>query len=144
MNIIYLNFLDNYRIISEILDIKNNLGVDFMSVSGHKIGALKGIGFLYKKNGIEIEPLIYGTQEKGMRGSTENVVGIISLGKALELYEVDFEKIVNCREYIINELIDRKNVKINGHRFIRLPNNISITLKDNTHVKILLKLKKNS
>ena len=113
------------------IDIKNNLSVDFMSVSGHKIGALKGIGFLYKKNGIEIEPLIYGTQEKGMRGSTENVVGIISLGKALELYEVDFEKIVSCREYIINELIDRKSVKINGHRFIRLPNNISITLKDN-------------
>ena len=99
--------------------------------ANNEIGTLKGIGFLYKKNGVEIEPLIYGTQEKGMRGSTENVVGIISLGKALELYEVDFEKIVSCREYIINELIDRKSAKINGHRFIRLPNNISITLKDN-------------
>ena len=56
----------------------SELGIDLMSASGHKISpVLKGIGFLYKKNNIQIQPLIYGMQEYGLRGGTENVFGIV-------------------------------------------------------------------
>ena len=63
----------------------NNYGIDLMSVSGHKFGCPKGIGFLYIRNDIQIEPLIYGTQERGMRGGTENVPYIMGMKKAVEI-----------------------------------------------------------
>lgn len=109
----------------------NDLGIDLLSVSGHKIGALKGIGFLYKKNNIKIEPLIYNMQENGMRGGTENVAGIISLGKAIELYNDTSENVIRCRNYMIDELIIKTKVKLNGSFIYRLPNNINITLRQN-------------
>ena len=68
------------------LDVKA-LGVDMAVFSAHKLGALKGCGVLYKKPTIELEPLVYGSQEQGLFSGTENVLGIASLSKAIENYE---------------------------------------------------------
>lgn len=85
------------------LDVQD-IDVDFVTFSGHKLGALKGCGVLYKKSNICIEPLVYGSQESGLFGGTENVLGIASLGKAIELY--DYSKINNFnREFVYNYLI---------------------------------------
>lgn len=62
-----------------------DLGVDMLSAAGHKFGALKGVGFLYVKNGVEIQPLIYGgSQERGVRGGTTNALGVLSMAEALK------------------------------------------------------------
>lgn len=64
-----------------------SLGVDLYSVSSHKVGAVKGSGFIYVRKGLQISPLIYGGgQESGLRSSTENVGGILSFAKASEIY----------------------------------------------------------
>lgn len=72
------------------IDVKK-LGIDMMSMSGQKIHAPKGIGFLYVKEGIELEPLIYGSQENNMRGGTSNVPYIVGLAKAIELLDKKFK-----------------------------------------------------
>ena len=111
------------------------LGVDMMSVSGHKISsALRGIGFLYKRNGINIQPLIYGSQENGMRGSTENTYGIIGLSKALEYCDTSIptvEKLTRRRDYFIEYLEFKFGCKLNGHPKSRLPNNVNVTFSQN-------------
>lgn len=104
------------------------LCADMISVSAQKLGGLKGVGFLYKKEGIEIQPLIYGSQEQGQRGGTENVVGIVALGEAIK--QIDYSKtnkIKHLRDYLIKELVERLGCKINGSMTDRLPNNINIT-----------------
>lgn len=124
----------------ESIDVEE-LGIDMMSASGHKISpVLKGIGFLYIKNGINIHPLIYGSQEKGVRGGTENVFGIIGLAKAIELCNVDAMNIVKMsvkRNYFINMLKSKFNCKLNG-ALCRLPNNINVTFPQNITGESLL------
>ena len=113
------------------IDVKE-LDIDMMTVSGHKIGTPKGVGFLYKKSGIDINPLIYGSQMDGMRGGTENVPYIIGLAKAVELCQVNFKNtIALMRDYIINQLEERFDCEINGSMINRLPNNISVTFPQN-------------
>ena len=122
------------------IDIKE-LDVDFMSASGHKINVPKGIGFLYKKDGIEIDPLIYGSQMNGLRGGTENVPYIIGLSKAVELCDVSHEKVKELcdkRNYFINILKFEFDCKLNGSVIHRLPNNISITFPQNITGESLL------
>ena len=69
----------------------SKVDVDFMSISGHKIGAFSGVGVLVVKKGVPIDPLIYGHQENGIRGGTENVVGIASLDYALDTVDCSQE-----------------------------------------------------
>lgn len=111
------------------------LRIDMMSASGHKVSpVLKGIGFLYKKNGINIQPLIYGNQEGGLRGSTENTFGIIGLSKALEFCDVSDEKVAEMcekRDYFISCLETKFGCELNGHPIKRLPNNINVTFPQN-------------
>lgn len=118
------------------------LGVDMMSCSGHKISpVLRGIGFLYKKNDINIQPLIYGAQESGLRGGTENTYGIIGLSKALEYCDVSIEKInemCNKRDYFIGLLESKFDCKLNGDGWERLPNNINVTFPQNITGESLL------
>ena len=102
-------YLDCTGSISQIpVDVKK-LDVDMLGFSGHKIHALKGIGVLYKKENIELEPLVYGSQENGLFGGTEAVINIASLGKAVENY--DYSSISSNNrdyvyDYIINEIPD--------------------------------------
>ena len=90
------------------LDVKD-LNADLVIFSGHKLGALKGCGILYKKSTIELEPLIYGSQEGGLFGGTENVLGIATLGKAVEFYDYSSISSVNrdyVYDYILNNIPD--------------------------------------
>lgn len=123
------------------IDIER-LGIDLMSVSGHKISpVLKGIGFLYKKNSIDIQPLIYGAQESGLRGGTENTFGIIGLNKAIEFCDIIDEKnrsMYSKRDYFIDCLKHRFGCKLNGHPVERLPNNINVTFPQNITAEALL------
>lgn len=115
------------------IDVKE-LGIDMMSVSGHKIGCPKGIGFLYKKSNIDINPLIYGSQMDGLRGGTENVPYIIGMAKAVELIQkgTDYRLRMDIlRNAFIRQLISL-GWKINGSLYNRLPNNINVTFNQNT------------
>lgn len=106
------------------------LEVDMMSASAHKIGACKGTGFLYIRDGIEIKPLIYGSQMDGMRGGTENVAGIVGMAKAVELIKNDYDSerfLAMNRDYFINKLI-AIGCKLNGPSDNRLANNINVVL----------------
>lgn len=112
------------------------MGIDMLSASAHKIGGCKGTGFLYIKDGIEINPLIYGSQMDGMRGGTENVAGIMGMAKAVELIDLnDANNTKFTRDYFIDKLVDI-GCKLNGpygsavFRY-RLPNNINVILPDN-------------
>lgn len=104
-------------------------GIDLLSASGHKIGASKGIGFLFAKDGVAIDSLIVGGgQEGGRRAGTENVPGIAGLGKALELIKKEnLENVRNLRNYFMAEL-EKLGGKINGSREKRLANNVSVSL----------------
>lgn len=109
----------------------NEMGIDMMSASGHKISpVLKGVGFLYKRNSVHIRPLIYGSQESNLRGGTENTFGIIGLSKAIDYCDVSQENIDEMckkRDYFIGLLESKFGCKLNGHREQRLPNNINVT-----------------
>lgn len=107
--------------------------VDLISVSGHKISpVLRGIGFLYISNRVKdkFNPLIYGSQENSMRGSTENTYGIIGLAKAIKLLESkdeDMFSLSSISYYFMNELMTKFNCTINGSIFSKLPHIISVT-----------------
>ena len=120
----------------------NELGIDMMSASGHKISSvLKGVGFLYIKNGINIHPLIYGAQENGLRGGTENVFSIIGLAKAIELCDVGqkrLQELFEKREYFLGKLETKFGCKLNGNRWGRLPTNINVTFPQNITGEALL------
>ena len=81
--------------------------VDILTFSGHKLHALKGIGVLWKKKDIELKPLIYGSQEKGLCAGTENVLGIASLGKAVQDYDYSSISSTN-RDYVYDYIV--KNI----------------------------------
>lgn len=113
------------------IDVKD-MGIDMLSASGHKIGAPKGIGVLYKKKDVDIYPLIYGSQMNGLRGGTENVPYIVGMAKAVEHINIKMEDsyTIDCkRDILINRLKDI-GCKLNGPIKNRLPNNISIQLPE--------------
>ena len=109
----------------------NKHGIDMMSVSGHKFGCPKGIGFLYKRSGVSIESLIHGgSQEFGLRAGTENIPYIAGLNRAIEaLSEYDVQKVKEMRDYMIENLLRIGDCVINGSMTDRLANNISISFK---------------
>lgn len=114
------------------------MGIDMLSASSHKIGGCKGTGFLYIKDGVEINPLIYGSQMDGMRGGTENVAGIIGMAKAVELSDwKDGAATKMVRDYFIDKL-EGIGCTLNGPRDNRLPNNINVVLPDGIYGENIL------
>jgi cysteine desulfurase NifS len=116
------------------VDISNS-AVDLMSMSGHKFHGPKGIGALYVKKGIQIEPLIHGgKQERGIRAGTENVPAVVGMGEAAELAKHSLkhsERICDLRDKLeqgMRNLVS--TVKLNGHRDARLPNTLNLTLPE--------------
>ncbi len=112
------------------------LGVDMMTLNGSKVYGPKGVGILYSKFGIRLEPLIYGGgQEKGVRSGTENLPAILGLAKALELAEKNKREEVK-RLWALNKKLTNgilNNISktfLNGHPGKRLPNNVNITILD--------------
>lgn len=114
------------------IDVKA-MGIDMLSASAHKLeGGFKGVGLLYKKKDIEIQPIIYGSQNAGLRGGTENVAGIVGFAKAVELASEKMEDKLALsvkRDYFISELT-RNGCKLNGASVHRLPNNINVMLPE--------------
>ena len=132
---------DAVQAIGQILINVKELDIDLLTCSGHKIGAPKGIGFLYKRDGVNINPLIYGSQMDSMRGGTENVPYIIGLSKAIEYCDVSQKKINEMckkRNYFINLLERRFDCELNGDSYYRLPNNINVTFPQNITSESLL------
>ena len=111
------------------------MNIDLLSLSGHKIGAPKGIGALYIKKGVKIKNLIHGgQQEKGKRAGTENVIGIAALGKAIELAVSEMEDTTERLKYLRDKIINGvlKNIeysRLNGHPEERLPGNVNISFE---------------
>ncbi len=110
------------------IDVKKQ-SVDLMTLNGHKIHGLKGIGALYIKEGIKIIPLLHGGgHEKNLRSGTENVPGIVGFGKAAEIAkQKDIDNMRRLRDKLINGLLEIKGTKLNGSREKRLCNNINIS-----------------
>jgi cysteine desulfurase len=113
------------------IDVKK-LGVDMLSMSGHKIHAPKGIGVLYVKKGFKFSPFfIGGHQEGGRRGGTENTVSIIGLGRACELARENINlmntQVRELRDYLESQLLEKiPGTSVNGDIDNRLPNTLSI------------------
>ena len=116
------------------IDVKE-MNIDLLSLSGHKIGAPKGIGALYIRKGVKIKNLIHGgQQEKGKRAGTENVIGIAALGKAIELAVSEMEDTTERLKYLRDKIINGvlKNIeysRLNGHPEERLPGNVNISFE---------------
>jgi cysteine desulfurase len=113
------------------LDVRA-LGVDLLTISGHKIHGPKGIGALFIRNGTPIHPLLHGGhQERGMRAGTENLAGIVGFGKACEIaqdrWRAEVAQIQELRDYLHKLITDRiEEVHFNGHPTKRLPNTLNI------------------
>ncbi len=113
----------------------NKLNIDLLSLSAHKFYGPKGVGALYVKKGVKITSFIHGgAQERGKRASTENLPGIIGLGKAIELATENMEeynkKLLDLRDKTIEGLMARiPYIRLNGHRSNRLPGNVNISFQ---------------
>lgn len=107
-----------------------DLGVDTLSVSGHKIGALRGIGVLYIRKGLRVKSLFGdGSHEKEIRPGTENLPGILSLGKACEI-KTDWSALqMNIRKFE-DTILKKFDVKIAGQNVLRIPNTSSVAFKN--------------
>lgn len=106
--------------------------VDILTFSGHKLHALKGIGVLWKQKELNLKPLIYGSQEQGLCGGTENVLGIASLGKAVENYHYSSISSANrdyVYNYIMNNIPDSYLVGASIESGNRLPHNLYMCFK---------------
>lgn len=127
------------------IDVKE-MNIDLLSMSGHKFYGPKGIGTLYVREGTKLSKIQDGGhQEKDLRAGTENVPGIVGIGKAIELAYENFEektdKIRNLRNYCIEKMKENfNNVKVNGDEENRLPGNVNISFKNITGEEILLDL----
>ena len=127
------------------IDVKA-MGIDMLSISGHKFHGPKGVGVLYERKGIRLPSyIIGGEQEKGRRAGTENVAGIVGLGEALELAVTNMSetsaRMTRMRDRLIEGIeATIPEVKLNGHRTKRLPNNVNSSIKYIEGESILLML----
>ena len=122
------------------------LGIDLMSISSHKLYGPKGVGALYVKNGIDIDPMILGGgQESGLRSGTENVANIVGFGKACEIAKNNLQENIShmkkhCDTLIENVLHEIPKVTLNGHPKSRLPNNAHFTFLGVNGEDLIIKL----
>jgi len=112
----------------------DELGVDLLSISAHKLYGPKGVGALYIRKGTKLVSLVHGgEQERGRRAGTYNAPGIIGFGRAVELAQQEMnqeaERLTPLRDKLINGLLERiDHTRLNGHPQKRLPNNVNISV----------------
>lgn len=122
------------------------LSCDLLSLSGHKFYGPKGVGALYVRRGVRITPLLHGGgQEKKRRAGTHNVPGIVGLGKASELarknLSAETDRLTGLRDYLIESIESNlEDVRLNGHRTRRLPNNVNFCIEGIEGESIMLSL----
>ena len=127
------------------IDVKA-MGIDLLSLSGHKFHAPKGVGALYMKNSVHIERLIRGgAQERTQRAGTENLASIVGLGKAIELATADIDahnaKLIEMRDHMISEILTRiPETRLNGDATRRLPGNVNVSVRYIEGESLLLSL----
>jgi cysteine desulfurase len=125
---------DAAQSIGKIFVQVNELGVDMLSIAGHKLYAPKGVGVLYVRNGIELKNLMFGAgHESGRRPGTENLLEIVGLGKACAIARRDLQTnqvhLLEMRDFLLTEIkksLGEERVIINGHPEQRLPNTLSL------------------
>ena len=112
-----------------------DMDIDVMSISGHKIYAPKGVGALYVKNGVKIEPILAGgNQERGLRAGTINVPAIVGFGKAIEIATRDLvinqKKLKSIRNYFLSKVAENiTDVQVNGHPFQKVQGTVNISFQ---------------
>jgi len=120
--------------------------IDLLTIAGHKLNAPKGIGALYIRNGVKIQSIQHGgDHERNIRAGTENVPGIIGLGRACEIAKDNMsdkiKHLTSLRDKIINEVLTRiPQVKLNGHPTIRVPGNVNFSFSHIEGESLLLNL----
>jgi len=113
------------------IDVKKE-GIDLLTLSSNDMYGPKGVGALYVKEGIRLEPQLHGGgQERGLRSGTENVAGVVGFGKAAEIaqeeMQAESERLTKLRDRLIKGLLDPvPHSFLNGHPTERLPNNVSV------------------
>lgn len=110
----------------------HSLNLDGMSMSGQKIHCIKGVGLLYVKDGVKLDPVIFG--EQGFVGGTENVLGIACLNTAINNIDYNNSEIINKRNYFIDSI----NCDLVGNRENRLPNNICVKCNINADSMVVM------
>jgi cysteine desulfurase len=138
---------DAAQSVGKIPTLVDQLGVDFLSIAGHKVYAPKGIGALYVRSGVALEPLIHGAgHEFGRRAGTENVIFDVALGKACEVARADLPRyqreVRQFRDLFQAELVKRlgERVVVNGHPEHRLPNTLHVNFRGVIGAELLDKL----
>jgi len=120
-----------------------DLGVDALSISGHKLGAPKGVGALFVRGRIPIEPLVHGGgQERGIRSGTENVAGAVGLATAVGLVDLpQSESVAGLRDALIARVLDTvPDAVLTGHPSLRLPGHASFCFPGTSGESVLLEL----
>jgi cysteine desulfurase len=133
---------DSAQTVGKIAVDVEALGVDLLSVAGHKLYGPKGVGALYIREGIELEPLLHGAgHEAGRRAGTENILEIVGLGAACELAHawIDEGSIADLRDHLWRSLEASlcDEVVLNGHPTLRLPNTLNVSFLGKTGGEIL-------
>lgn len=127
------------------VDVKES-GIDLMSISSHKINGPKGVGALYVRRGIKIDPFVLGGgQENGLRSGTENVASIAGFGKACQIAKenlaTNYEHMQKLRDVLVKRATNEiTHVTLNGHRINRLPNNAHFTFLGVNGEDLIIKL----
>ncbi len=136
---------DAVQVVGQLPVDVNEMKIDLLSLSAHKFNGPKGVGALYKRKGVKLNPLYSGGGQEGkLRPGTENVPGVVGLARALELSVEEIpekkEKLELLRDKLIKGLLEIDDVILNGHREKRLPGNINVSFKYIEGESILLSL----
>lgn len=124
----------------------NKMNIDMLSMSAHKFHGPKGIGVLYVRTGVRLDTLLHGgAQERGLRAGTENLPGIVGLGRAIELATTQIEtkaaRMSALRDRLIEGILANiPDTRLNGHPTKRLPNNVNVSVKYVEGEALLLRL----
>jgi cysteine desulfurase len=127
---------DAAQAVGKVLTRVDELGVDLLSIAGHKLYAPKGVGALFVRRGVRLSPVLLGAgHERGLRPGTENVASIVGLGAACALAAADLDDEANRERQLRDELWNTlraaiPDVSLNGHPTERLPNTLNVSFPD--------------
>lgn len=133
---------DTVQSVGKIPTAADTLGLDLASLSAHKLYGPKGVGALYVREEVDLEPVVHGGgQERGLRGGTEHVAGVVGLGRAAELALADrterAERLQRLRARLVDEVLDRTEARLIGHPEHRLPGYATFGFEGHTGAELV-------